>query len=165
MLVIWRVLHHRVVNYIVVKCLIKCSVDKTLYFWYPRFSPSLSTLKAVLHQLKSSITIYKLLFDSFSFYFPSKMRRGLDTLLFNLLVLGFLCDKMGRVWRRRMTDLYVIEITTASPLPTGFSREEEAESLEVGKLVLRYKYSIEKFNKPVIYTSEFFFWQRLQLRF
>ena len=56
-----------------------------------------------------------------------------------------------------MTDLYVIEITTASPLPTGFSREEEAESLEVGKLVLRYKYSIEKCNKPVIYTSEFFF--------
>ena len=33
-----------------------------------------------------------------------------------------------------MTDLYVIEITTSSPLPTGFSREEEAESLEVGKL-------------------------------
>ena len=61
------------------------------------------------------------------------MRRGLDTLLFNLLVLGFLCDKMGRVWRRRMTDLYVIEITTAAPLPTGFSREEEAESQEVGK--------------------------------
>ena len=85
------------------------------------------------------------------------MRRGLDTLLFNLLVLGFLCDKMGRVWRRRMTDLYVIEITTASPLPTGFSREEEAESLEVGKPVLCYKYSFEKFNKPVIYTSESFF--------
>ena len=74
------------------------------------------------------------------------MRRGLDTLLFNLLVLGFLCDKMGRVWRRRMTDLYVIEITTASPLPTGFSREEEAESLEVGKLVLFEKYPTEKFN-------------------
>ncbi|KAM7432987.1 hypothetical protein ABFA07_016687 [Porites harrisoni] len=37
---------------------------------------------------------------------------------------------MGRVWRRRMTDLYVIEITKASPLPTGFSRAEEAESLE-----------------------------------
>ena len=42
-----------------------------------------------------------------------------------------------------MTDLYVIEITTSSPLPTGFSREEEAESLEVCKLVLCYKYSIE----------------------
>lgn len=91
-----------------------------------------------------------------SFYFPSKMRRGLDTLLFNLLVLGFLCDKMGRVWRRRITDLYVIEITTASPLPTAFSREEEAESLEVGKLVLCYNYSIEKSNKPVVYTSESF---------
>ena len=56
-----------------------------------------------------------------------------------------------------MTDLYVIEITTASPLPTGFSREEEAESLEVGKPVLCYKYSFEKFNKPVICTSESFF--------
>ena len=141
----------------VVKCLIKCSVDKTLYFWYPRISPSLSTLKAVLYQLKSSITIYKLLFDSLSFYFPSKMRRGLDTLLFNLLVLGFLCDKMGRVWRRRMTDLYVIEITTASPLPTGFSREEEADSLEVGKLVLCYKYSIESLiNLLYILVNHFF---------
>ena len=85
------------------------------------------------------------------------MRRGLDTLLFNLLVLGFLCDKMGRVWRRRITDLYVIEITTASPLPTGFSREEEAESLQVGKLVLCKKYSTEKFNKPVVYSCESFF--------
>ncbi|KAJ7339383.1 hypothetical protein OS493_005778 [Desmophyllum pertusum] len=56
------------------------------------------------------------------------MRRGLDTLLFNLLVLGSLCDKMGRVWRRRSTDLYVLEITTAAPLPMGFTREEEAES-------------------------------------
>ncbi|XP_078362430.1 uncharacterized protein LOC144646644 [Oculina patagonica] len=56
------------------------------------------------------------------------MRRGLDTLLFNLLVLGCLCDKMGRVWRRRSTDLYVIEITTAAPLPMGFTRQEEAKS-------------------------------------
>ncbi|XP_068735057.1 LOW QUALITY PROTEIN: E3 ubiquitin-protein ligase rnf213-alpha-like [Montipora capricornis] len=53
------------------------------------------------------------------------VRRGLDTLLFNLLVLGSLCDKMGRLWRKRNSDLYIIEITTATPLPTGFSREEE----------------------------------------
>lgn len=66
---------------------------------------------------------------SFSF----KMRRGLDTLLFNLFVLGSLYDKMGRLWRRRNTDLYVIEITTAAPLPSGFSREEETESQEVSK--------------------------------
>ena len=32
---IWRVLHLDVVrNYIVIKCLVKSSVDKTLYFWY-----------------------------------------------------------------------------------------------------------------------------------
>ncbi|XP_048587615.1 E3 ubiquitin-protein ligase rnf213-alpha isoform X3 [Nematostella vectensis] len=39
---------------------------------------------------------------------------GLDTVLFNLLVLGVMSDRQGRVWRRRKTDLYVIEVTTAS---------------------------------------------------
>ncbi|XP_015765580.1 PREDICTED: E3 ubiquitin-protein ligase RNF213-like [Acropora digitifera] len=60
----------------------------------------------------------------------SSVRRGLDTLLFNLLVLGSLCDKMGRLWRRRNSDLYVIEITTNAHLPTGFSREEEVQNQE-----------------------------------
>ena len=63
------------------------------------------------------------------------MRRGLDALIFNLLVLGYLCDKMGRVWRRRSTDLYLIEITTAAPLPMGFTREEEAQSQGVSEKV------------------------------
>ena len=61
------------------------------------------------------------------------MRRGLDTLLFNLLVLGSLCDKLGRLWRRRSSDLYIIETTTNAPLPTGFSREEEAQNQEVSQ--------------------------------
>lgn len=60
-----------------------------------------------------------------------KVRRGLDTLLFNLLVLGSLCNKMGRMWRRRNSDLYIIEITTNAPKPTGFSRQEEAQNQEV----------------------------------
>ena len=63
-----------------------------------------------------------------------KVRQGLDTLLFNLLVLGSLCDKMGRLWRRRSSDLYIIEITTNAPLPTGFSRDEEAQNQEVSQL-------------------------------
>ena len=63
------------------------------------------------------------------------MRHGLDTLIFNLLVLGYLCDKMGRVWRRRNTDLYIIEITTDAPLPMGFTREEEAQSQQVSENV------------------------------
>ncbi|XP_067057901.1 E3 ubiquitin-protein ligase rnf213-alpha-like isoform X3 [Acropora muricata] len=58
------------------------------------------------------------------------VRRGLDTLLFNLLVLGSLCDRMGRMWRRRNSDLYIIEITTNAPLPTGFSTQEEAQNQE-----------------------------------
>ena len=63
------------------------------------------------------------------------MRHGLDTLIFNLLVLGYLCDKMGRVWRRRNTDLYIIEITTDAPLPMGLTREEEAQSQQVSEKV------------------------------
>ena len=63
------------------------------------------------------------------------MRHGLDTLIFNLLVLGYLCDKMGRVWRRRNTDLYIIEITTDAPLPMGLTWEEEAQSQQVSEKV------------------------------
>ena len=53
-----------------------------------------------------------------------------------------------------MTDLYVIEITTASPLPTGFIGEEEAESLKVGRHELIYKSFIS--NDPEVYTRKHF---------
>ena len=53
-----------------------------------------------------------------------------------------------------MTDLYVIEITTASPLLTGFIREEEAESLKVGRHELIYKSFILK--NPEGYTRKHF---------
>mgnify|MGYP006896114680 FL=1 len=44
---------------------------------------------------------------------------------------------MGRLWRRRSSDLYIIEITTNAPLPTGFSREEEeARNEEVSQFRL-----------------------------
>ncbi|XP_022803330.1 E3 ubiquitin-protein ligase rnf213-alpha-like isoform X2 [Stylophora pistillata] len=76
------------------------------------------------HAVKANVPLSRIFHLDVS---PS-MRRGLDTLLFNLLVLGYLCDKMGRVWRRRSTDLYVIEITTAAPLPMGFTKEEEFEN-------------------------------------
>ncbi|XP_022796393.1 E3 ubiquitin-protein ligase rnf213-alpha-like isoform X3 [Stylophora pistillata] len=76
------------------------------------------------HAVKANVPLSRIFHLDVS---PS-MRRGLDTLIFNLLVLGYLCDKMGRVWRRRSTDMYVIEITTVAPLPMGFTREEEAQS-------------------------------------
>ena len=40
------------------------------------------------------------------------MKSGLDALLFNLLILGVLKSSSGEVWRRRVSDLYVIELTT-----------------------------------------------------
>ena len=75
------------------------------------------------------------------------MRRGLDTLIFNLLILGYLCDKMGRVWRRRSTDLYIIEITTTAPLPMGFTREEEAQSQGVSEKVRESECHLQILNQ------------------
>ena len=40
-----------------------------------------------------------------------QVHEGIDHLLFNLLILGGLCDSHGRVWRCKPQDLYVIEMT------------------------------------------------------
>ena len=39
------------------------------------------------------------------------VRNGLDAFLFDLLVLSTITDGQGRTWRRRSTDLYLIEVT------------------------------------------------------
>lgn len=36
----------------------------------------------------------------------------MDNFLFQLTVLGVVKDRSGKVWRRKPTDMYVIEITT-----------------------------------------------------
>ena len=41
-----------------------------------------------------------------------KVVRGLDNFLFKLLILQVVRDQNGNVWRRRPTDMYVVEITT-----------------------------------------------------
>ena len=41
-----------------------------------------------------------------------QVTKGLDTLLFKLLVLRSIKDLNGNVWRRRSSDMYVVEITT-----------------------------------------------------
>ena len=45
------------------------------------------------------------------------MTNGLDSFLFNLLILGMLTDARGRVWRKRPCDLYVVEITNVVAVP------------------------------------------------
>ena len=39
------------------------------------------------------------------------IQSGLDTFLFNLLILGTLSDSVGRTWQRAPTDLYIVEVT------------------------------------------------------
>ena len=39
------------------------------------------------------------------------MTASLDLFIFNLLILGALTTANGRVWRRKSTDLYILEAT------------------------------------------------------
>lgn len=94
-----------------------------------------ASLKSSPSELQTKSKKVETFFFFFNIFFFFQVRRGLDTLLFNLLVLGCLRDQLGRVWRRRSTDLYIIEITTAAPLPTGLPMEEEFQSQGVSKKV------------------------------
>ncbi|XP_053391303.1 E3 ubiquitin-protein ligase rnf213-alpha-like, partial [Mercenaria mercenaria] len=38
-----------------------------------------------------------------------EVQQGVDNLLFNLLILGYLSDDAGFVWRKNITDLYLVE--------------------------------------------------------
>ncbi|KAJ7355098.1 hypothetical protein OS493_027887, partial [Desmophyllum pertusum] len=58
----------------------------------------------------------------------SSVTGGLDTLLFNLLVLGVLKSSSGQVWRRRSSDLYVIELTSG---PVQSASENRVSSKKV----------------------------------
>ena len=40
------------------------------------------------------------------------MNKGLDNLLFKLLILGTIKDSGDNIWRRKSTDMYLIEVTT-----------------------------------------------------
>jgi len=53
-----------------------------------------------------------------------QVKGGLDTLLFNLLVLGVLESSSGQVWRRRPSDLYVIELTSGPSQTTNETNNE-----------------------------------------
>ena len=53
-----------------------------------------------------------------------QVKSGLDTLLFNLLVLGVLESSSGQVWRRRPSDLYVIELTSGPSQTTNETTTE-----------------------------------------
>ena len=41
-----------------------------------------------------------------------KVAKGLDDFLFKLVILRAVKDHSGNVWRRKSTDMYVVEITT-----------------------------------------------------
>ena len=45
-------------------------------------------------------------------FFLQQVVKGLDNFLFKLVILRAVKDHDGNVWRRRPTDMYVIEMTT-----------------------------------------------------
>ena len=52
---------------------------------------------------------------------------GLDHFLFNLLVLGQVTDSIGHVWRRRFTDMYVLECTWSADSESSSENERSKE--------------------------------------
>ena len=66
--------------------------------------------------------------------FP-QVTSGLDTLLFNLLVLGVLESSSGQVWRRRPSDLYVIELTSGPSQSTNETTERRLPTSKVSVAV------------------------------
>ena len=61
----------------------------------------------------------------------SQVTSGLDTLLFNLLVIGVLKSSSGQVWRRRSSDLYVIELTSGTPRDVNETVERRLQMSKV----------------------------------
>ena len=66
-----------------------------------------------------------------------KVRGGLDTLLFNLLILGALKNSSGQIWRRRSSDLYVIEITSGVSLNVCETVERRQTSTKVSGTITK----------------------------
>ncbi len=50
--------------------------------------------------------------ESMILYNFFKVVKGLDNFLFKLVILRAVKDHSGNVWRRKPTDMYVVEITT-----------------------------------------------------
>ena len=53
---------------------------------------------------------------------------GLDSFIFNLIILGTITTANGNMWRRKPTDLYILEVTETVV----------AEKLSVVRLLLSY---------------------------
>ena len=78
-------------------------------------------------------------------FFP-QVRGGLDTLLFNLLILGALKNSSGQIWRRRSSDLYVIEITSGVS-PNVCERVERRQTSTKVSGIMRKKTLCNTSNK------------------
>lgn len=77
--------------------------------------------------------------------FP-QVRTGLDTLLFNLFILGALKSCTGQIWRRRSSDLYVIEITSGLPQGENQTAEKRLKTAKVNKILNLKKTKREDFQ-------------------
>ncbi|PFX29705.1 E3 ubiquitin-protein ligase RNF213 [Stylophora pistillata] len=88
------------------------STDVPLCISVPIYGPIVHQRVVVESLLPHTIVPDLPLSRIFHFDVHPSIRGGLDTLLFNLLILGALKSSSGQIWRRRSSDLYVIEITS-----------------------------------------------------
>ena len=65
--------------------------------------------------------------ESMILYNFFKVVKGLDNFLFKLVILRAVKDHSGNVWRRKPTDMYVVEITTDKSFETLTAEDAPSE--------------------------------------
>ncbi|XP_068694646.1 E3 ubiquitin-protein ligase rnf213-alpha-like isoform X2 [Montipora foliosa] len=99
-------------NDVIIRDLADADVDLPLCITTPIYGPAVKQCSIAECLLPHVVAPDLPLSRIFHLDVHPSVTTGLDTLLFNLLVLGVLKSSSGQVWRRRTSDLYVIELTT-----------------------------------------------------
>ncbi|XP_068694638.1 E3 ubiquitin-protein ligase rnf213-alpha-like [Montipora foliosa] len=105
-------LHELPNNDVVIRYLADADADLTLCITIPIYGPTVNQCSIAESLLPHMVVPDLPLSRIFHLDVQPSVTTGLDSLLFNLLVLGVLKSSSGQVWRRRTSDLYVIELTT-----------------------------------------------------
>ncbi|XP_028416584.1 E3 ubiquitin-protein ligase rnf213-alpha-like [Dendronephthya gigantea] len=102
------------------------------------------TREFLSHAVKRDIPVSRI----FHLDMSQSVVKGLDNILFQLLILRVVKDKSGNVWRRKSTDMYVVEITTDKSfeaLTTDASLTNSNYSQTMRKRLATEKYSFVKY--------------------
>ncbi|KAK2555497.1 E3 ubiquitin-protein ligase rnf213-alpha [Acropora cervicornis] len=121
-------------NDVVIRYLDDTDTDVQLCIAIPIYGPEVKQSSVVESFLPHMVAPDLPLSRIFHLDVHPSVTSGLDTLLFNLLVLGVLRSSSGQVWRRRASDLYVIELTTGQEQGSIGTNKKEVSLFKASSL-------------------------------